>query len=302
MDQPEKRSSKQRRVLGRGFASLLPTPALKSVDSDQGLQTRLVAVDQIGVNQEQPRKQFDTASMKELASSIRRKGILQPLLVQVGANKGYELIAGERRLRAARLAGLKQVPVVVRPSHAEERLELALIENLQREDLNPIEEAQAYQDLMQRFDLTQEEVATRVGKHRSTVANALRLLKLPKQLQGYLIDGRLSAGQARPLLGLNDAAKMIAMAEQIVGNQLSARAVEAKTVSSSAAGAKPSQSKKRAASPIGDNPHLSHLRDRLRRRFATKTAVHERQGRGKIEVHFYSLEELARILELMGVD
>ncbi len=215
--------SEKRKALGRGLAALLPTETPTRTSGD-GLRT--VSVEEIHPSRQQPRKNFDDARIGELAESIKSQGIIQPLVVRKRAQGGFELIAGERRWRAAQKAGVLQVPVVVRDVADGRAFEMALVENLQREDLNPIEEAEGYQRLSQEFGYTQESLATRVGKERSTVANALRLLKLPTSVRALVVDGRLGMGHARALLGLDSNAEIERVARLAVTRGLSARQVE----------------------------------------------------------------------------
>jgi ParB family chromosome partitioning protein len=250
-------------------------------------------------NPQQPRKQFSPEALEELSNSVREKGILQPLLVQSRPDGNYELIAGERRMRAAALAGLRQVPVIVRNTTPGDSLELAMIENIQREDLNPIEEAMGYANLSARFSLSQEEIAKKVGKNRSTVANALRLLKLPAKVQSYLAEGKLTSGQVRPLINLNDTTQIEKMAEEILTQGLSARSVENQAAIFKPAPITSKTNKLRTTQPLA--PSLAAAKDQLRRRFGTKVDLKDKNGKGSIELHFYSHEELKRLLNMLGI-
>ncbi|MBI3060897.1 MAG: ParB/RepB/Spo0J family partition protein, partial [Deltaproteobacteria bacterium] len=254
-----------------------------------------VEIDRIVPTPLQPRRPFDEAKIDELAASVRDQGIIQPLLVR-RAGERYELIAGERRLRAARKAGLTDVPVVVREAGNGETLELALIENLQREDLNPIEEASAYQRLQEEFDLTQEEIARRVGKGRPTVANSVRLLLLPKEVQQLVTAGKLPAGQARALLGLESEAMILAAAREVTAKGLSTRETE-KLVTRLRAGGR----RRRKTAPLSD-PDLRALVERLQRSLGTKVRLlhQSKSNRGKIVVEYYSAADLERIVRLLG--
>jgi ParB family chromosome partitioning protein len=285
----------QKTVLGRGFSSLLPTAQSKATQSPaQPPAGQLqIAIDKIVRNENQPRRHFAAESIQELSRSIRENGVLQPLLVEP-KGQGYQLIAGERRLRAATLAGLKNVPVVVRNPTDQQRVEIALIENIQREDLNPIEEATAYSNLLNDFGLTQEEVGQRLGKSRSAVANTLRLLKLPQKVQQHLMRGELTAGQVRPLLSLKSESQILEMVEGILAGGMSARSVERATTN------KPKVTKKSIGSK--SNPFLRDIESRLRNKLGTKVEVREDKGRGQIGLHFYSLEDLGRILEVIEAD
>ncbi|HEX7596758.1 MAG TPA: ParB/RepB/Spo0J family partition protein, partial [Polyangia bacterium] len=221
----------KRQALGRGLAALIPAAApSESADPAQskpGSSLRTVDIENVYPSGKQPRKRFDDARLNELAESIRSQGIIQPLVVRVRPAGGFELIAGERRWRAAQRAGLHQVPVIIREAAEAQAFEMALVENLQREDLNPIEEAEGYQRLVAEFGYTQESLAARVGKERSTVANALRLLKLPPPVRVMVVEARLSMGHARALLGLEDDAAIERLARQTASRGLSVRQVEA---------------------------------------------------------------------------
>jgi ParB family transcriptional regulator, chromosome partitioning protein len=274
---------------------LTPTPA-PVVDSRERVQR--VALDRIRPCPLQPRKDFAPEALRELADSIREQGIVQPLIVREQGGH-LELIAGERRWRAARLLQLNEVPVIVREADDRAVLELALIENLQRENLNPIEEAQGYSQLIGQFQLTQEEVALKVGKSRALVANALRLLKLPAALQAYIREGRLSVGHAKVVLGLAGEKLQQLAAERIIKEGLNVRQTEglvAKLQTHGAASSKPA-----ALTPLTQDAHVSHLENRLRERLGTKIQLRYHQGKGALEISFFSDAELERILQLLGI-
>ena len=275
-----------RKALGRGLEALLPPAAVRA----PGAAPAEVDIDRVRPNRRQPREHFADDSLDAMASSIEERGMLQPLLVRRTAD-GYELIAGERRWRAAQRAGWQRVPVVVRDATSLEALELALVENLQREDLNPIEEARAYEVLAQEADLTQEEVAARVGRERATVANYLRLLKLPGRVQQLLIDGELTMGHARALLGLDQASAQRRLAEAIVAGGLSVRQTEAR-VRGERGG-----DKKGVAQEARD-PDTEVAEKRLTRALGTVVKIRGRE-RGRIEIRFNSLDELERLYELL---
>ena len=285
-----RRIAVQKKGLGKGLGALIP-----GVESSADSPGFKVEIDRIAPNPLQPRRSFDEAKIDELAASVRDQGIIQPLLVR-RAGERYELIAGERRLRAARKAGLTDVPVVVREAGNGETLELALIENLQREDLNPIEEAAAYQRLQEEFDLTQEEIARRVGKSRPTVANSVRLLVLPREVQQLVASGKLPAGQARALLGLEGETAIVAAARDVVGKALSTRQTE-RLVAQLRTGGR----KRRKAMPLSD-PDLRALVERLQRSLGTKVRLlhQSKSNRGKIVVEYYSAADLERIVHLLG--
>jgi ParB family chromosome partitioning protein len=246
----------------------------------------------------QPRKDFPQEALQELADSIREQGIVQPLIVR-DLGKHLELIAGERRWRAAQLVGLKEVPVIVREADDRAVLELALIENLQRENLNPIEEAQGYFQLIGQFSLTQEEVAVKVGKSRAVVANALRLLKLPPILQSYVREGRLSVGHAKVILGLPLDKQQQQAAERVIKEGLNVRQTEGLVAKLQERGA--GTSKPGSITPLTKDTHVANLENKLRERLGTKVNLRYSQGKGALEVSFFSDDELERILEIVGV-
>lgn len=286
--------------LGRGLSSLIPSkpaaaePAAKPVAAPSALPKEAVEVVPLGErilhvsvgdvlpNPFQPRREFHPEELEELVASVKEFGILQPLVVTEKPNGMYELIAGERRLRSAREAGLKKVPVIVRTASEQEKLELALIENIQRADLSPIEEAHSYAKLMEEFGLTQERVAERVGKSRSSVANTLRLLNLPAEMQLALSDGRISASMARVLCGMDDAKERKAMFERMLQGDFNVRQAEA-------------ASRERKGGPRGTSTmkdvNLMAVEEELRRALGTKVAVQKKGTNGRITIEFYSDEE-----------
>ncbi len=271
----------QRRALGRGLETLIPAG-----DPSGVLQIR---VEEIVPGTSQPRHAMNDSKLNELAASIKAHGVLLPILLRRDGGR-LEVVAGERRLRAARLAGLEVVPALVKDLSSSQALEVALVENLQREDLNPIEAAEAYLRLQDEFGLTQEEVAQRVGRDRSSVANALRLLKLPKQIQADLVEGALSEGHARALLGLDRQADQIRARDEAIRRALSVRATEAlvrrlKQVSSS------------QRRPSVSEPTIQAAEDALRQALGTKVQICRKGRGGTIEVEFYSTEDLERIYE-----
>jgi len=275
--------------LGRGLGALIP-----AAEGPKGASNFFVEVGRISPNALQPRRAFDEAKLEELAASIRDRGVIQPLIVRRNGD-GYELIAGERRLRAAMKAGLKEVPVVVREASDNDSLQLALIENLQREDLNAIEEAQAYRRLQEEFHLGQEEIAQKVGKSRPAVANSMRLLQLPEEVQRDVIEGKLSAGHARALLSLERDTLISAAAREVIAKGLSAREVE-KLVRK----LKGARRTKRAAGLL--DPDLRSFTEKLQRCLGTKVRVVHRGNRGKIEIDYYSLADLDRISRVIGIE
>jgi len=270
--------------LGKGMGALLAV-----VEDDRGSYFSC-PIEEIKPSKSQPRKTFSNEKLDELAASIRAKGIIQPLVVR---NKGdhYELIAGERRWRAAQRAGLREVPVVIQDVSDDTAVELALIENIQREDLNAVEEAEAYQALLERFTLSQEELARRVGKERSTVANALRLLKLPAEIKRDIVEERLAMGHARALLALETPEQLKKGRDEIIKRGLTVRETEnlVKKLKASRAHAP----KKRL------DPQLIDLVEQLKRRFGAKVALRQSSRGGKIEINYSSLEDLTRIIDII---
>ena len=245
-------------------------------------------------NSEQPRKNFDEESLQELADSIKQYGILQPLIVQKKGNH-YEIIAGERRWRAAKLAGITDVPVLIREYDKQQTMEIALIENVQRADLNPIEEAQAFQQLIQEFHLTQEEIANRVSKNRATITNSMRLLKLDVRVQDMLADGKISSGHARALLGLEEGERQYQVAVKITEEKLSVRDVEKLVKMMN----RPPKEKKPEKGPDIDLIYRQ-VEDKLKSIMGTKVVINQKdKNKGRIEIEYYSQEELERLIELM---
>ena len=255
----------------------------------------MVNINMVEPNREQPRKKFDEDALLELSESIKQFGILQPLLVQ-DKESYYEIVAGERRWRAAKMAGMKEIPIIVKKLTPQEKVEISLIENIQREDLNPIEEALAYQRLMQEFHLKQEEIAERVSKNRTTITNSMRLLNLVPEVQQMLIDGLISSGHARALLAISDPKQQLSLAVRIVEEHLSVREVE-KAVK--ALGKVPKDEKK-----VNKDEALElifkSLEDRMKTIMGTKVNINRKdRNKGKIEIEYYSESELERIVELI---
>jgi ParB family chromosome partitioning protein len=281
----------KRPALGKGMGALLDSAA----QSGRG-QYFLCPIEELKPHENQPRKQFDGAKMQELAESIREKGVIQPLIVR-RAGDHYQIIAGERRWRAAQKAGLKEIPVTIQDVSEDWALEIALIENIQREDLNPIEESRAYEYLMNNFDLSQEEVAKRVGKSRSAVTNSLRLLRLPEEILEYVATGMLSMGHARSLLALEHAEDMLEAAEQINKSKLSVRETE-KLVKKIKSITNPETRKIKAPEP---DPELRKLEDILRKNLGTKVKIVPRGKGGKIEISYTSAPELERLLDYLNI-
>lgn len=278
-------------ALGRGLAALIPQAAGVPVSGELADRSILrLSIDSIHQDSNQPRKVFKEEAIRELADSIRVQGLIQPVLVRKDA-EGYRLIAGERRWRAAQLAGLSEVPAIVRDVSDSQAFEMALVENLQRADLNPIEEAEGYRRLITDYAFTQEQVSQRVGKDRSSVANSLRLLALPEEIKSMLADEALSMGHARSLLGLGDPDQMIQLAHKIVAHNLSVRETEqlVKKKKSPARGA-PGDKK------VSDNPHARQIEEELQRALGTRVRLLDRGGKGVLEIHFFSYEDLDRLV------
>jgi ParB family chromosome partitioning protein len=272
-----------RQALGKGLRSLIP----QSDTLNRNLVSQ-IEVDKITANPFQPRKHFDQEKLEELAESIKNHGVLEPIIVRRAGGE-YQIVIGERRWRACQLAGLATVPAVVKELSDREMTEMALIENLQREDLNAIEEAEGYQILIDEFSLTQEEVARSVGRKRSSVANALRLLSLEPQIKQMVAEGRLSRGHAKVLLSVNPGKQRMSLAQKVVEEDLSVRQLE-KLIQQ-----KPKPGKDKACR----DPEVQMVQDELQRLLGTKVRVTYKRGKGKIEIEYYSDDELERIIELL---
>lgn len=293
-------------ALGKGLGALIgkaaaqpaaSTPASFSPQPAPGEIVRKVPLGEVVPSPLQPRKEFAPEHLTELMDSIREHGIIQPLIVRLVHGK-HELIAGERRFRASRELGLKEVPVIVRTASDKDVLEMALIENLQRENLNPLEEAQAYVRLAKEFGLKQEDIAQRVGKNRATVANAIRLLELPGGVQNYLRDGKLSTGHAKVLLSLKKAEDIEMAAEEVIRKSLTVRATE-KLVEGIL---NPPAPKPKPSAPDAElKVALDSIQTRLTRHLSTGIAIHHGEKKGKVEIEYYSVDDLNRLLSAMGL-
>lgn len=294
--------------LGKGLDSLIPNvvgeaKARKEAAAEKddvenggsGAKETRVKITMVEPNRNQPRKNFDEDSLQELSDSIKQVGLIQPILVQ-DRKDHYEIIAGERRWRAAKLAGLKEIPVIIRDYTEQEIMEISLIENIQREDLNPIEEAQAYKRLLEEFHLKQDEVAERVSKSRTAVTNSIRLLKLSDKVQQMVIDDMITTGHARALLAVEDPEEQYTLAQQIFDEKLSVRDVE-KLVKNLH---KPEKAKKKMDDKTMQAIYQD-IEDKLKQKLSTKVVVTSKgEGAGKIEIEFYNHEDLDRLLEIMG--
>lgn len=293
-----------RRALGRGLDALIPTGpgggeavATQHEEHHPNAAPTEVDIDRIRPNRYQPRTRFDAAKMEELADSMRENGVLQPLLVTPRGNE-FELVAGERRWRAARLAGLQRVPVLVRDVDARESLKLAILENVQREDLNPIEEAHGYRRLMEEFQMTQQDLAERLGKSRSAIANTLRLMQLPAEVQQRIESGEMSAGHARALLSAGSLDEQREMAMLVREGGMSVREAEHLVQT------KRTKPSKRKPTATVANPALQELEHRLEQRFGTRVRIQARKAdgsAGRIEIEYFSAGELEHIFEIAGV-
>lgn len=288
--------------LGKGLDSLIAdrrpvavkensNSSAKEEEKAENNSPLMVKLSEVEPNREQPRKYFDEEAMQELADSIKKYGVIQPLLVEK-KEKYYEIIAGERRWRAAKIAGLKEIPVVLKELSEQEKMEIALIENIQREDLNPIEEAQAYKRLLDEFHLKQEDVAKSVSKSRSAITNSMRLLKLDERVQNMVAGEELSAGHARALLSISDVEKQYELAQKIVEKGLSVREVEALLKK------KPAKEEK-AETNTAEELIYRNFENNLKEIYGTKVSIKNQKGKGKIEISYYSVDELERILDML---
>jgi ParB family chromosome partitioning protein len=278
----------KRIALGKGLGALIPEY------EPEGFKTILYCgIEEIIPNRSQPRKHFDELKLQELAESIKEKGILEPLIVRK-VEQGYELIIGERRWRAAQKAGLKEIPVLVKEIEGQEVLEISLIENLQREDLNPIEEAEAFKRLTEEFHISQEELSARIGKDRTTIANSLRLLKLPLKVRNQILQNRITSGHARAILSLGTREKQEELCALIIQKGLSVRAAESMAKRWSGKPKKTVPSVKRRSDL---EKQLNSLQDSLRKHLATKVQIIQKGKMGKIEIEYYSPADLDRIVE-----
>ncbi len=276
----------EKKALGKGLAALLPESEAK----ETGQTIHMIPVTQILPNRYQPRKTFVEEELRELVESIKRHGILQPVLVRRKSEDRYELIAGERRFRAAALAQLPAVPAVIRKSSDEESTILSLIENIQRSNLNPVEEAKAYRQLIDELGVTQEAVAERVGRDRASVANICRMLSLPTEVQGMVASGQLTLGHAKVILGKKNAEDQLTLAKRIVRDQLSVRQVEQLVKKGS---------RKASSRRTARNPLHADVEDRLRKHLGTKVVIHSKKQGGELILRYYSDVDLTRIADVM---
>lgn len=271
-------------ALGKGLDALIP---------DKGDEVTGIEIRRITANRQQPRKIFRDDALRELAASIKEKGVLQPIIVSRQSGGTFRIVAGERRWRAASMAGLKKIPALVRETTAEDSIEIALIENIQREDLNPIETAEAFERLIRQFKLTQEELSRKVGKDRATVANFLRLLKLPEKVKAYINEGRLSMGHAKVLLSIEGRQSQSAAADKIIRQGLSVREVEALAKKLQTPGTAAGTEAKRK------DPQIVQLQRKLKRHLGADVSIRQKGNRGSITIGYASLDELDHILDVL---
>lgn len=293
--------AKAARGLGKGLDSLIPVavpktePAEKETNKEDNTQGIYVKITKVEPNREQPRKNFDEDALQELADSIKQYGIVEPLIVQ-DRKTYYEIIAGERRWRAAKLAGLKEVPVIIRNYTEQEIVEISLIENIQREDLNPIEEAQAYRRLLTEFNLKQDEVAERVSKSRTAVTNSMRLLKLCDEVQQMIIDDMITTGHARALITIEDPEQQYTIAQKIFDEKLSVRDVEKLVKNLN----KPEKVKKEVVTDKALEAVYQDLEEKLKQSLGTKVSIASKgDGSGRLEIEFYTHDDLEKITDLL---
>ena len=288
-------ASKNKKGLGRGINALFADFEEEKEADEKVEELRL---DEIRPNPYQPRKNFDEENLKDLSDSIRKNGVFQPIIVRKSSVMGYEIIAGERRFRASKLAGKDSIPAIVRAIDDEQMMEVAVLENLQREDLSPLEEAEAYSTLMKNLKITQSELSERLGKSRPYIANYLRLLDLPREVKAFVQDGKLSMGQARTLLALKDKDKLVELAKKTVKENYTVRQLE-QIVNDMNGKKKVKKDRKKKLSP-----YLLQSQDRLQEKFGTKVAIkaNEKTGKGKIEINYLSTEDFNRILDVLNIE
>jgi len=275
-----------KRGLGKGLGALIP----EGEESDRNSIVEIRITD-IEANDKQPRKAFNDETLADLSESIKEHGVVQPIIVRK-LGSSYQIIAGERRWRAARLAGKKTIPAIVKECSNLEVMELALIENLQREDLNSIEEAMAYKSLIEEYNMTQEEISRKIGKSRPAIANSLRMLQLPQEIKNMIAEGKISQGHARALLSISGEKNQIDMAKKIIAQQLNVRQIEKLAKDTK-------QKKKKEVLPDAYQIEINQLEERLRAALGTKVTIHHKKNRGSIEIEYYSDEEFDRIFDLL---
>ncbi|MGB9812591.1 MAG: ParB/RepB/Spo0J family partition protein [Thermovenabulum sp.] len=279
-----------KKALGKGLSALIP------IEEDKEIKIEEIDIEKIFSRENQPRQKFDEEKLIELADSIKEHGIIQPIILKK-TDKGYEIVAGERRWRAAKIAGLKRIPAVIKELNKEKMMEIALIENIQREDLNPLEEANAYKTLMEECGMTQEELAKKIGKSRSFIANTIRLLNLEDEIKEMIIEGKITSGHARALLSVEDPVERIRLAKKIADENISVRDVENIVKQKNERGEKKRKKEKEETKKEMNN--LNSIEEMLKEALGTKVCIKGNEKRGKIEIEFYSEEELERIIELI---
>lgn len=288
-------ANKNKKGLGRGINALFA-----DFDEEKEVDEKVeeLQLDEIRPNPYQPRKTFDEENLKDLSDSIRKNGVFQPIIVRKSSVMGYEIVAGERRFRASKLAGKESIPAIVRAIDDEQMMEVAVLENLQREDLSPLEEAEAYSTLMNNLKITQSELSERLGKSRPYIANYLRLLDLPREVKAFVQDGKLSMGQARTLLALKDKDKLVELAKKTIKENYTVRQLE-QIVNEMNGKKKVKKDKKKKLSP-----YLLQSQDRLQEKFGTKVSIkaNEKTGKGKIEINYLSTEDFNRILDVLNIE
>lgn len=280
--------------LGKGLGALIPEDKIEDKNTDKKDNINLIDINLIKANEGQPRKNFDEEKIIQLSQSIKEHGVIQPIILKK-VNETYTIVAGERRWRASKLAGIKEVPSIVMELTDKEILEISLIENIQRQDLNPIEEAVAYKKLIEDFNITQEELSKRIGKSRVAVTNCLRLLNLDERVQEYLIDGVISEGHGRVLLGVENKDLQYELAQNIIDEKLSVRETE-RLVKSLA-----EKQKDQTSKTNNTNPYYVDIKEKLETLFGTKVLLTDKKNKGKIEIEYYSQEDLQRILDILKI-
>ncbi|MFR1905423.1 MAG: ParB/RepB/Spo0J family partition protein [Clostridium neonatale] len=277
--------------LGKGLSALIPEDMEQDKDNDNRI---LIPINNIKYDSNQPRKNFDYEKIAELAESIKTHGIIQPLILRKDKDENYIIVAGERRWRAAKMAGLKELPSIIMELSEKDVLEISLIENIQREDLNPIEEALAYKKLLNEFKITQEELSKRIGKSRVVIANTIRLINLDKRVQQYVIDGIISEGHGRALLSVEKNDLQYELAQKVIDEKLSVRELE-KLIKNI------NLHKERNINKKDLNPYYKNIRNQLQEHFGTKVNLSNKNNKGKIEIEYYSEDDLQRILDILNL-
>ena len=280
-------------ALGKGLSALIPD---ESFNTDNKNSTLYISINKIKSDKDQPRKSFDSEKIAELTESIKTHGIIQPLILRKIDNDQYIIVAGERRWRAAKIAGLKEVPAIIMDLTESEILEISLIENIQRQDLNPIEEAIAYKKLIDDFKMTHEELSKRIGKSRTSITNTMRLINLDDRVQQYIIEGVISEGHGRALLGIKDFEIQYELAQQVIDEKLSVRELEKIIRRIIEPNNRNSSSSKQEL-----NPYYKEIKNQLQNYFGTKVNISNKNNKGKIEIEYYSEDDLQRILDIINI-